>query len=181
MVANLKASLTSATGIASVAGGAIGAVAGGTLMARVTMPLALRFFPTFAASPMGARALAVFNYYGAGYLLARFLPVNERIKRGILAGAVVASVVEVIRPGSVQMIVAKVPVVGPMIAGNLGGIEPELGAYIETALNGLGLSTNESGALSGYELGAYERSLGAYEMDGLGCTPSAQELVSYDG
>lgn len=178
VIGNLKSSVSSAAGIAGIAGGAVGAIAGGTLLARVTMPLAMKVAPGFAVSPMGARVLAVLNYYGAGFLLAKFLPVNDRIKRGILAGAVVAAVVEVVRPGTVQNLVSKVPVVGPIVAGNLGGIEPELGAYLDTAMNGLGMSNNDVGG-SSFNLGAYE--LGAYEsVDGLGCSPSAQELVSYE-
>jgi hypothetical protein len=182
VVANLKASMSSAAGIAGVAGGAIGAVAGGTLLARTTMPLAMKLAPGFATSPMGARALAVLNYYGAGFLLARFLPVSDKIKRGILAGAVAAAVIEVIRPGTVQGAVAKVPFIGPLVAGNLAGIEPELGSYVEQAMSGLGLTTNEAGgAMGAYELGD---DMGAYELgddglEGLGCAPAAQELVSY--
>ncbi len=195
VIGNLKDSLKSVSGIAGLAGGAIGAIAGGTIIARSVMPLALRFAPTIAGSPMGARAISVLCYYGAGYLLARFLPVNEKVKKGILAGAVAASIIEVIRPGSVQKAVAMVPIVGPMIAGNLGGIEPELGDYIDRALNGqnslyggaayaLGNTTFGETTFGEYSvngLGEYSiNGLGEYEMNGLGCSPAAQELVDYD-
>lgn len=180
VIGNLKQSFGSIAGMAGIAGGAIGAVAGGTLAARVVMPLAMRFFPTFAASPMGARLISVLLYYGSGYAMAKLLPVNDRIKRGILAGAVVAAVTEVVRPGTVQRMVNEVPFIGPLIAGNLAGIEPELGAYVEQAIAGLSGSVNQAGGaayVSGmgtYELGAYE--LGDYA---LGCAPAAEELVSY--
>lgn len=189
VVANLKASMSSAAGIAGMAGGAIGAVAGGTLLARVTMPLALRFAPSFAASPMGARAIAALNYYGAAFLLAKFLPVSDKIKRGILAGGVAAAVIEVVRPGTVQQAVVMVPIIGPLIAGNLGGIEPDLAGYVDDAIGRLGSANANDGAaaivagMAGYDLGGYD--LGAYDvsggMSGLGCdSPAAQELVSYD-
>jgi len=182
VLANLKASVNSTSGILGLAGGAVGAVAGGTLLARLTMPLALRFAPGIAGSPMGARALSFVNYSLAGYLLAKFLPVNEKIKRGILAGTITAAIIEIVRPGTVQAAIAQVPVIGPMIAGNLGGIEPELGQYIEEAMNGLAGNNSSFGGAAQQMLGQYE--LGAYEMggiDGLGCaSPAAQELVSYD-
>ncbi len=192
VVSNLKQSISSASGLAGLAGGAIGAVAGGTLLARLTMPLAIKFAPTFAASPTGARVLSFANYSIAGFVLAKLLPVNEKIKRGILAGAVAAALVEVIRPGSVQKVVAMVPIVGPMIAGNLGGIEPELGDYIEQAMNGLNGQNSDfggaalvsnQGSMGAYDLGAY--ALGAYDVGGmgglgaLGCDSSTEELVSF--
>jgi len=172
---NFQDSIKSGAGIAGIAGGAIGAVAGGTLLARLVMPRALRLMPAIAGTPLGARAISATLYYGAGFLLAKFLPVNDKIKRGILAGAVAAAIIEVIRPGTVQRMVAIVPGVGPLIAGNLGGIEPELGDYVEEVLAGLGTDAADDGGaalVSGYELDGYE-------LDGLGCSPSAEELVQF--
>lgn len=177
VIDNFQKSIGSAAGIAGIAGGAIGAIAGGTILARFVMPTAMKLAPTFAASPMGARVISVALYYGAGFALAKVLPVNDKIKRGILAGAVAAAVIEVMRPGTVQRMVAQVPGVGPLIAGNLGGIEPELGAYVEQALAGIGSDNGEFAAAS--LLGSYE--LGAYEMGGLGCSPATDELVQYPG
>lgn len=179
VVDNLQKSFGSAAGIAGIAGGAIGSIAGGTLLARFVMPAAMKMAPGFAASPMGARVISVGLYYGAGFLLARFLPVNDKIKRGILGGAVAAALLEVLRPGTVQNMVSKVPGVGPLLAGNLGGIEPELGGYVEQALAGLGGDKDSAAALASESIGAYE--LGEYEMDGLGCSPAADELVQYSG
>jgi hypothetical protein len=65
-------------------------------------------------------------------------------------GTVVAAVVEIVKPGLIASLVAKVPVVGPIVAGKLNGIESELGEYVQAALNDLAFSGKEYDGSQGF-------------------------------
>ncbi len=138
-------------GYAGAAGGAIGAVFVGTIIARMVMPFALKTLPSVAGTPMGARAVSFACYYTGGWAIAKFTPgLKQSTRDAVMFGALVASVVEIVKPGTIAKLVGMVPGVGPMIAGNLAGIESELGDYVSTALQGLGYSGNEYDGSQGF-------------------------------
>ncbi len=191
---NLKA-LTSGgikTWAAGLAGG-IGAVAGGTVVKRIVGGVAEKVMPGAMAHPVAGRVIAFGSYYGVGWLLARYLPVSNTTKKAILASAVIAGAIETMRPGAVQGMVARIPVVGPIIGGGMSSIEG-LGEYAMNGLAGMGLVTLEGDAnnarwgdvaddiggdddLDGLGLVTLDDSLGEYAMNGLGCSPAESELM----
>lgn len=135
---NLKATWKGGVRSIAMAGlGAGGSIFAGTLLARLTTPLVAKFAPSVIANPMGARLLGALNYYGAAYLLARFLPgVDASTRRAILTGGAAAAVLEAIKPGVVRGTAASLPVIGPLFGDTLSGIGDDLGDYVETMLNG---------------------------------------------
>lgn len=152
-------------GYAAGAAGAVASIFAGTLLARVTMPLAMKAMPQLAASEMGARVLSFANYYTGGWAVAHFTPgLKPQTRDALLFGTVLASVVEVIRPGTIQALVAKIPGVGESIAGHLSGIESELSDYVQQALSGLGHGGYEYDGSQGfhdYQQGAAALPVGA--------------------
>jgi hypothetical protein len=152
-------------GYAAGAAGAVASIFAGTLLARVTMPLAMKAMPSVAASEMGARVLSFANYYTGGWAVAHFTPgLKPQTRDALLFGTVIASVVEVIRPGTIQALVAKIPGVGEAIAGHLSGIESELSDYVQQALAGLGHNGYEYDGSKGfhdYQAGAATLPVGA--------------------
>ena len=141
--ASKKASVKS---YGAAAGGAIGSVVVGAIVSRITGPILDKINPTLAANPIVSRVLSFVNFYGAGFLLARFLPVGPEVKRSILTGATMASVVEAVRPGTVKRMVAAVPGIGPIIAGKLEDIETELSDYVASTMEGLGFDDANAAA-----------------------------------
>lgn len=136
--ANLKATWKGGIRSIAMAGlGAGGSIFAGTLLARLTTPLVMKFAPQVVRNPIGARLLGALNYYGAAYLLARFLPgIDSSTRRAILTGGAAAAVLEAIKPGVVRGTAASLPLVGPLFGDTLSGIGDDLGQYVETMLSG---------------------------------------------
>ncbi len=138
-------------GYAAAAGGAVGAVFVGTVLARFVMPAALKFAPKIAGSPIGARVLSFGLYYTGAYAIARFTPgIKQSTRDAIMFGGLVAAVLEIVKPGIIAKAVGYIPGVGPVIAPKLEGIESELSDYVESALNGLGFTNTEYDGRNGF-------------------------------
>lgn len=172
-------------GYALLAAGAGGAVFAGSLMQRTTQPIVARFAPGLLNSAIGSRLFAAANFYATGWLAQRFLVPAKHgdVKRGILAGATVAAVLELIKPGLVRENLAQLPIVGGVFGKTLAGLESDLGSYVDEAMGfiGEGRDGTDSDILGiGPTVGAYEEvaGMGAYEeVAGLGCD-SNNELVN---
>jgi hypothetical protein len=181
---NLKAAMSGGLkGYLYAAGGAVGAVAVGTVLRRAVFGMAMKVAPNLAAGAIGARVLSFASYYGAGWAIARFAIKDSRTKSAVIAGSAIAALVEVLRPGTVASLVARIPVLGPMIAGRLAGIDADLGSYVEDAL-GENTALMDPSVVDGdcgfgvpESLGAY--ALGEYSaaVDGVECD-TMQEMVS---
>lgn len=179
---NLKASMGSFTGVAAMAGGAIGSVMGGTIVKRVLTDAASRIAPGFVAGPIGSRLIPFLSYYLTGFAIAKFVPMKDKTRKAVLAGAVTAGVMEAIRPGLVQETIARVPVVGPIVAGKMSTVAGLLGEYDVEGLGqydveGLGQYDVEGlGAADGGRWGDPD-DIDDLSLSGLGCT--TDDLVSF--
>jgi hypothetical protein len=138
-----------ADNLKSVAGGGIksmaiaaaagaGSIVAGTVVKGVIVRAAMKVAPVWSAGPVGARVLTGLSYYGTGWAIARFAVKDQRTKSAILAGTVIATALEIFRPGTVTDILAKLPIVGDMfgkkIAAKVAGMDADLGAYVEGEL-----------------------------------------------
>src|SRR5204862_8153311 len=135
--------------------------------AGITGPQITKFLPGFVASPIGARLLAFLNSYLGGYLLSRFAPgLSDRTRRGILAGATAAALIETVRPGTIKEGIAMIPGVGDAIASKLSDYEMALAGDVQMALSGRAGGADDGNVYpawsGGRDLGAY--SLGAYGL-----------------
>ncbi len=153
-------------GYALLGAGAAGAVFGGALMQRATTPIAEKFAPALLTNPFMARLFAAANFYATGWAVQRFIiPAKHKdVKRGILAGAAVTAILEIFKPGLVRGVLVQIPGVGSIFGQTLAGLESDLGAYVDNALNG-GHHISEqdvTGRIDGYEsitMSGYEGTL----------------------
>lgn len=179
-LSNLKASAKGIGGFASIGAGAIGGVFAGTFLAGITVPQITKFLPGFVTSPIGARLLAFMNSYLGGYLLSRFAPgLSDRTRRGILAGATAAALIETVRPGTIKEGIAMIPGVGDAIASKLNDYEMALAGDV-MALSGRAGGADDGNVYpawsGGRDLGAY--SLGAYGLGAYGLgNPQSPEMA----
>jgi hypothetical protein len=152
--------------IAAAAGA--GSIVLGTMVKATVVKVAMKVAPVWSAGAVGARVLTGVSYYGTGWAVARFATKDPRTKSAILAGTVVATVLELFRPGTVTDILAKLPIVGDMfgkkIAATVKGIDADLGAYVE-------------GELGAYVEGYQEQALG---YDNGNMDPSVLDARGYD-
>ncbi len=196
VVGNVKATAkTGIKGYAFLALGAGGAVFAGSLVQRVTQPIAEKFAPMLITNPMLARVFAAANFYAPAWLVQKYLIKDKNLKRGILAGAAVTAILELVKPGLVRENLAKLPVIGGVFGQTLAGLESDLSGYVDNTMSGLlghdrVTEWDVSGKGPTVGMGAYEGGMNGYEgrglngyesLAGLGCAAApdtTSELVT---
>jgi len=166
---NLSSSLKGGLkGWLSLAGGAGVSVVGGTLVSRITNNVVGSFAPALLANPFAARGLGALNYLLPAYAVAKYAPgLSGKTRRGIQAGAMLAAVLEAVRPGMLRATMANLPVVGRVFGGQLSGLADGMGDYLSTGM-GLAPSPNDSTNQLNQALLVSENENGAEGDDDLG-------------
>lgn len=142
VVTDVKALPTQAMGlvknpvnaVVALGGSAVALSGGAIVMNRVVNPLIARLPAAIAGpmtSPMGKRVISASVAAGLGYTAAKFAPLSEDKKKALKAGALIAALVELIKPGAAGQLLARIPVVGQTVFGPAASMQG-LGIYVQS-------------------------------------------------
>lgn len=129
--------------------GGVGTLFGGTLVGRVTLPLALRFAPKVATSKLGSRLVALLTYASSAWIVSRAFPgLSVRTRRAMLVGGAAVSLVEAAKPGLVAKGISHLPIIGKPLTDGLVNLEASLSDYVADSL---GVAMNGYEQLADYD------------------------------
>jgi hypothetical protein len=165
--------------VAVATGGAAIALAGGTMLQRFTVPLLSKIpgVSTVMANPIGLRVVGSLHAFTAIAVVAKFVPLSCDKKQALMTGGMAAVLTELIFPGKASALLAKIPVLGPMIApaspvlGLFGYVtapdyqaQGGLGTYLTAPANqSVGYLPSDN-AIAGYVVAPANQSMGNLPM-----------------
>lgn len=164
--------------VAVATGGAAIALAGGTMLQRFTVPLLSKIpgVGTVMANPIGLRVVGSLHAFTAIAVVAKFVPLSSDKKQALMTGGMAAVLTELIFPGKASAMLAKIPVLGPMIApaspvlGLLGYVtapdyqaQGGLGTYLTAPAN-QSIGQYGDNAIAGYVVAPANQSMGNLPM-----------------